>query len=514
MAKQQNANTIQIFFLVFSFILVTILFLSKFLHDRPRLRYYISEPAMTLLISMFFSFLASIFLETEKQEGEQGSELAPFILKFPSKVFFMALLPPILFNSGYQLQRELFYRHFTPIALFACLGTCICCFATGFSLYFAQEIGWFGEFELSLLELLTFGALIAATDTVSVVGILQAKRVDPHLFSLIFGESALNDAIAIVLFKTLSEFLAHDHQHEDKIFLIGKYLLSLLTQAVGSPVLGIIFSFCLGLAFKHVDLRKHQLLELALYILPIYIPFILSEVLNLSGMITIFFTGISAKRYMDPNVSQETKSHAETLFRLFSLLAETCIFIELGLSVFGLSPNFQWSFIGLSFIAALLGRALSVYPLSVVFNMYLARGSNAGVMPDDGSLDSKFSIGSHASTSSWASCTPYRKRDKLIPVNFMHFLWFSGLRGAVAYACACRFPDLFGHRDEIIGATMVIVLVTIIFMGGMTEALMETLQIRVNVDEKEYMRHWRMQRTLNGKFHRFGEYAPFVQSTL
>ena len=84
-------------------------------------------------------------------------------------------------------------------------------------------------------------------------------------------------------------------------------------------------------------------------------------------MITIFFTGISAKRYMEPNVSAETKSHAETLFRLLSLLAETCIFIELGLSVFGLSPNFEWSFIGLAFVAALLGRALSVYPLSYYF---------------------------------------------------------------------------------------------------------------------------------------------------
>jgi hypothetical protein len=67
-------------------------------------------------------------------------------------------------------------------------------------LYGVKLLGWFGDFDPTLLELLTFGVLIAATDTVSVLGVLQAKRVDPHLFSLVFSESALNDAAAIALY--------------------------------------------------------------------------------------------------------------------------------------------------------------------------------------------------------------------------------------------------------------------------------------------------------------------------
>jgi sodium/hydrogen exchanger 8 len=62
-------------------------------------------------------------------------------------------------------------------------------------------------FTPTMLELLTFGALIAATDTVSVLSVLQSKKVDPHLFYLVFGESALNDAVALVLFSTFSDFL-------------------------------------------------------------------------------------------------------------------------------------------------------------------------------------------------------------------------------------------------------------------------------------------------------------------
>jgi len=99
--------------------------------------------------------------------------------------------------------------------------------------------------------------------------------------------------------------------------------------------------------------------------------------------------------------------------------------------------------------------------------------------------------------------TPYRKRDKIIPVKFMHLLWFAGLRGAVAYACAREFPDVYGNRNEFIAATMVIVVITIVLMGGATEPLMDRLSIRMNVDNDEYMREWHQKRKLKGRFLHF-----------
>jgi NhaP-type Na+/H+ or K+/H+ antiporter len=109
--------------------------------------------------------------------GDESDDLANKTISFSSNIFFMALLPPILFNSGYELQIELFYRHIKPITLFAALGTNISGFATGFALYGVNLLGWFGYFDLTPLELLTFGALIATTDTsVRVLGVLQKQR--------------------------------------------------------------------------------------------------------------------------------------------------------------------------------------------------------------------------------------------------------------------------------------------------------------------------------------------------
>mmetsp|Transcript_205 Transcript_205/g.344 ORF Transcript_205/g.344 Transcript_205/m.344 type:complete len:469 (-) Transcript_205:2244-3650(-) len=335
-------------------------------------------------------------------------------------------------------------------------------------------------------------------------------------------------------------------------------------------------------------------------------PFMLAELLELSGMITIFFTGIFARRYMEPNVSEETGEYARILFRLLAFLAEICIFLELGLSVCGMHKgHFSWVFVSWAFVAALLGRAVGVYPLSFLYNLSLTRpidtvmaktiavemiakgkctdctlaeltqdnGSNAmddhqfvgneeNVFADEETqrvdnstlgfngmtseikgetermeriaaanqhsfLEEKIDVsieGISTSISNTTSAdasvmstsyyelmptvvsqreTPQRKLDKVIPLKFMHLLWFAGLRGAVAYACAREFPDVYGHRDEFIAATMVIVVITIVLMGGATEPLMERLGVRMNVDNAEYMRAWHQERKLKGRFLHF-----------
>eukprot|EP00536_Pseudo-nitzschia_multiseries_P000827 jgi/Psemu1/179645/e_gw1.10.148.1 len=541
-----DERTPQIFFLCFSTILVAVLFLSRCLEDSPRIRTYLSEPAMTLLVGMFCSlivrFLNDDYDDQYQNAGEDFDEseyaskylraLPNFFLLFPSKIFFLALLPPILFNSGYQLQRELFYRHFSAIALFSIVGTALSAFGAGGFLWFLNTKGWLGDaFEPTPMELLTFGALIAATDTVSVVGVLQRKRVDPHLFSLVFGESALNDAVALVLFKTLSDFLrqnaknSNDADNTDLYREIGKYLLDLLVQCIVSPILGLIFASLMGLAFKHGKMGDHMMLELSLYILPVYMPFMLAELLGLSGMITIFFSGIFARRYMEPNVSAETREYARILFQLLAFLAEICIFLELGLSVCGMHKgHFSLAFISWAFVAALLGRAVGVYPLSLLYNLSLTRPvmsaerakTLASPSTGDSVSSSNTSLGDLSIVSN-SYCqlmptvvskreTPQRKRDKIIPMKFMHLLWFAGLRGAVAYACAREFPDVYGHRDDFIAATMIIVIITIVLMGGATEPLMDRLDIRMNVDNDEYMRAWHQQRKLKGRFLHFGTY--------
>jgi NhaP-type Na+/H+ or K+/H+ antiporter len=53
----------------------------------------------------------------------------------------------------------------------------------------------------SFLDFMVFGSIVSATDPVATLAIFGSRTVDPTLYSLVFGESMLNDAVAITLFK-------------------------------------------------------------------------------------------------------------------------------------------------------------------------------------------------------------------------------------------------------------------------------------------------------------------------
>lgn len=53
--------------------------------------------------------------------------------------------------------------------------------------------------SFTFLDTLYFGALISATDPLTVLAIFNDLHVDVNLYALVFGESVLNDAVAIVL---------------------------------------------------------------------------------------------------------------------------------------------------------------------------------------------------------------------------------------------------------------------------------------------------------------------------
>lgn len=536
--EDEELRTTSLYFVLFAAMLAVVLVLDKKLHELPAIHSFLSEASLVLIVGMIVGAIICFFLPELEREAENDGDggeqqqydpyvLAHSLLSFSPNVFFMALLPPIIFNSGYQLRRELFYRHIGPILGFACIGTTVSALCTGLTLFGISSAGWMGDFTPTVMEFLTFGALIAATDTVSVLSVFQAKKVDPHLFYLVFGESALNDAVALVLFNTFADFLKTEFDDARSVLVrIPGFGLKLAAEAIGSPALGMTLGCLTAYLFKRVDFRQQKHLELPLYLLMMYVPFVAAECLHISGIVAIFFAGISARRYIVPNVSDDTKKTAQSIFKVAAFLAETSIFLELGLSVFGLPGSFNWAFIGWAFVASLMGRAIGIYPFAYLYNDGLKEKTiepalgeqiNIKVTKEDGLLRVKSFDSSVSSTGSITRKkrrkTPEKRKDKQITLPMAHILWFSGLRGAVAYACVRSFPNLYGNADEFVAATMVIVLVSIIIMGGATESLLNCLGIEMGVDEDEYMEEWHRQRALKGWFHDFGTFSLAAAQT-
>jgi sodium/hydrogen exchanger 8 len=184
-----------------------------------------------MLVGVVIGALARLF--------NPDSELEFF--SFNPEMFFFILLPPIIFEAGYSLRRKQFFNNIGAITLYAFFGTMVSTFIIGYLTYFVARIGLITTIDAeNPMEALLFGALISAVDPVATLSIMGAPELqcDQLLYSLVFGESVLNDAVAIVLFKTFRKYYDPEGPDLDssKIFSV---IWSFTIVSVGSIFVGV-----------------------------------------------------------------------------------------------------------------------------------------------------------------------------------------------------------------------------------------------------------------------------------
>jgi NhaP-type Na+/H+ or K+/H+ antiporter len=138
---------------------------------------------------------------------------------FPNELFFEVLLPLIIFATGYNMRRQKFFENITNIAKFGLLGTFLTfIFYSIFTMLLfenfvleAYDINatgdkkWF-EFKLSAFQILFVCSIYCSSDIIAAVTIIKFEE-QPMLFSLILGEGLFNDAVAIILYQTMKDFV-------------------------------------------------------------------------------------------------------------------------------------------------------------------------------------------------------------------------------------------------------------------------------------------------------------------
>jgi len=167
---------------------------------------YLPESVVTIILGVMAGSVLTL-------SGQTLSNL----VTFDPQTFFILMLPPIIFESGYSLHKGDFFFNIGSILLFAVLGTLISTLVVGFGAYWIGTTGV--SYPLTLLDALTFGSLISATDPVATLAIFHTLDVDPTLYMLVFGESVLNDAVAVVMFRTLLSFYENKHQDYSQALL-------------------------------------------------------------------------------------------------------------------------------------------------------------------------------------------------------------------------------------------------------------------------------------------------------
>ena len=158
---------------------------------------YLQEAGLTTLIGM----IAGLILRALKVTIYMKKIQKHFV-----NLFMILLLPPIIFESGYNMQKKPFFRNIGTVMMFSFVGTFIAIFSSSIMFYLTGRLtpeSWQPYFTLK--ESFAFGSLISATDPVAVLAIFKEMDADVNLYSIVFGESIFNDAIGIVMYETVKD---------------------------------------------------------------------------------------------------------------------------------------------------------------------------------------------------------------------------------------------------------------------------------------------------------------------
>jgi sodium/hydrogen exchanger 8 len=283
------------------------------------------------------------------------------------------------------------------------------------------------------MEPLLFGALISAVDPVATLSIMgnAELRCDPLLYSLVFGESVLNDAIAISLFRT---FAMHYSSNDFTEAMIPTALLSFAITSALSIGVGVGLGLLASFLYKHTELEKYPHLETSLLICFVYLCYATGESLGLSGIMALFFHGLVLAHYNSFNLSETSHVATEQIFSTLGTIAETAVFLYMGMGVFtGRFENYDVWFSIIALVFCFVGRMCNIFPLSWLANR----------------------------------CRSGRKQ---ITGPMQCVLWFAGLRGAIAFALAMNMP---GPNGEVYAtATLSICIFTTVVCGSLTDRML------------------------------------------
>eukprot|EP01053_Blabericola_migrator_P005781 Blabericola_migrator_1__5780@NODE_292_length_10275_cov_168_705525_g240_i0_p1_GENE_NODE_292_length_10275_cov_168_705525_g240_i0NODE_292_length_10275_cov_168_705525_g240_i0_p1_ORF_typecomplete_len576_score123_29Na_H_Exchanger/PF00999_21/9_2e63Smim3/PF17307_2/0_12PsaL/PF02605_15/1_7PsaL/PF02605_15/3_9e02_NODE_292_length_10275_cov_168_705525_g240_i08262553 len=399
----------------------------------------VNTPTVAIVLGFISGIIIKFLIGTETEFVLKN------VLAFNEKIFFVFLLPPIIFASGFTLNESkgsLFFQRFGTILWFALFATFISFLVGSTGLWLSGVFAF--STPLRFQEALLLGAILSPTDAVTVLSIFRDLVIDPVTETVVMGESLLNDAVAIVLYRIImhparSEY--HGLLHETAGFCWLFFV---------SMVMGWMMCLLLSLITKLTTLRWFcestetvNSAETAVILVSPWLTYLLAEKMGLSGVVAVLFCGIGIARYTLPNFTSTGAATARNVYESFSTLAETLVFVLLGLAVFCFpslnsaastarfiqNMNLHW----VTLVIVSLARLLSIYGTAGIVNLLLRNAH----------------------------------RKSQLSASFKAVLALSGLRGAVTVALALQAKSDLGNEigAPLLSACLFYTIFTIIILG-------------------------------------------------
>lgn len=339
--------------------------------------------------------------------------LLPFSpeITLTKNLLFTVLLPPLIFEAAFTLQWPQLRSDLPVVLVLASLGVVLSAALTAAGIHYL--VGW------PWPSALVFGALIAATDPVSVIATFKGARVGGRLRLLIESESLFNDGTAAVLFAIC--VAAASGQFLTPLQVTAKLIIIIGGSLVCGALVAIVALFLTGRTDDH-------LVEITFTTVAAYGSFLLAEHIHLSGVLATLVAGLILGNVRRGRVFTDRGREAVQAFWDYAaFVANSLVFLLIGIRearehfLAGWWPTF------VAIVLVVLSRAVAVYPC----------------------------------------CSFFSRSAMRVPARHQHILFWGGLRGALALALALALPPEVPQRESVISVSFAVVAFSI-FVQALT----------------------------------------------
>lgn len=322
-------------------------------------------PKVTLpyTVSLFLVgiFLRILHIESDGALGNFSKSITMWMAIDPHLLLY-AFLPALIFGDAMTINWHDFERCVAQCAILAGPGVL---FGTCMMTVVAKYVF---PYEWDTNRAAAFGAILAATDPVAVVGLLKEMGASRTLTMQIAGESLLNDGIAIVV------WLVFYNMMNGKEYEAGDIVLLFLQLAAGGFVCGVVFGF-IGVRWLSMVADKlvhsDHIVQLALTITVAYLAFFIGEnELHVSGVLATLFAALMFGKAAWPLFCNS--EGIEHVWHAIEFFGNTILFILCGIIFYASMRAVEaaaYGYLILLFVLATLARGTMIFCLYPFLNM-------------------------------------------------------------------------------------------------------------------------------------------------
>jgi monovalent cation/hydrogen antiporter len=363
------------------------------------------------------------------------------VVRLDPDLVFLVFLPAVLWSAAYFTSLREFTANLRPIVLLAVgLVVATTAAAAAVARIVVPGMSWPVAFAL--------GAIVSPPDAVAATAIARRLRIPHRLVTILEGESLVNDAAALVLYRVSVAAAVSGG------FALGPALWQFVLAALGGVLIGLLVGAAVRWALRLTD---DSLAQIAITLLAPYVAWTLAERVHASAVLACVVGGFYLRQGFSAIVSPSMRIQSRAVWDLLIFILNGVIFILIGLQLGAIRAAGLVDDLGRLVVQGAIISATAII-------VRLAWVPLATVIP--------------------RLISPrLRRRDPIPPRGYIVLIAWTGMRGIVSLAAALALPlataqgTPFPFRDEIILLTFAVILSTLVLQGLSLRPLIRWLRL-------------------------------------